>query len=227
MNRDEWDDELRREWVAQGNDPDALEIGRPDWLPDDFMQPKNTGATRYTEFGPLGHEQTSFGPPSDPDGWGMWKGMTLANGWNRGRSVLIDWSVFLIAPIIGLPSGMAWLLFFANVVVLQARTGRSLGKYANGTQLIVAYEHRHSPDTGVTIQPGMGRLFVRQLLHVFDLVLLIGLVLITFSHRRQSIADRVTGTLVIPMMGNGWDEARIMTLDQAREHGFWPLKRIA
>jgi uncharacterized RDD family membrane protein YckC len=84
-----------------------------------------------------------------------------------------------------------------NLVIRQGRTGYSLGKTVVGIKLVRI-------STG---QPmGAGTCFVRQLAHIVDgLVCYLGWLWPLWDSRRQTLADKIMGTVVVvqPQERNG------------------------
>ncbi|HRC57755.1 MAG TPA: RDD family protein [Kofleriaceae bacterium] len=77
---------------------------------------------------------------------------------------------------------------FYNRCVLMGETGQSWGKLLTGTKLI-------SIRTGEPL--GVGRTIVRDMCHAADFVLVVGSFFPIFDGRRQSLADKIAGSVVI------------------------------
>jgi uncharacterized RDD family membrane protein YckC len=141
-------------------------------------------------------------PAPPPVGYPGGGPSAYANWGQRAGGYLIDW-----APIIGLEvigalflrvSGFIYLLCLLAAVawwvynrVFQAgNTGQSLGKRAVGLKLI-------SESTGAPIGPGMA--FVRDICHILDsLACYIGWLFPIWDAKRQTFADKIVRTVVIP-----------------------------
>lgn len=148
-----------------------------------------------------GHEEPLRPAPWETRVWASWVDLMVA--------------VLVIAPFVGYaqvtavpreygdavdltPSGIAaaWagiLIALAvwswNRYVRQARTGRSIGKRRQGLRVLDA--------EGRT--PTAGRLLVRDLAHVLDVLpACLGLLWPIWDRRRQTFADKIVGTVVVP-----------------------------
>ncbi|MFJ9565401.1 RDD family protein [Streptomyces fuscichromogenes] len=78
---------------------------------------------------------------------------------------------------------------FVYQIILEGRTGQSLGKKAVGTRTL-------KEETGQPIGAGMA--FVRQLAHILDgLPCYLGYLWPAWDSKRQTFADKVCGTIVI------------------------------
>ena len=123
-------------------------------------------------------------------------GPPLADWPRRAQSAVIDWAG---------PQAAAWLLFRGSGVYvplslaafgwtlynryLEGRTGQSTGRRIAGTRLV------RSADGGL-IGPALA--ILRHFVHIIDaLVAFLGFLLPLVDAKRQTIADKVMGTLVI------------------------------
>ncbi len=77
---------------------------------------------------------------------------------------------------------------FYNRCILMGETGQSWGKLLTGTKLV-------SIRTGEAL--GVGRTIVRDMCHAADFVLVVGSFFPIFDGRRQSLADKIAGSVVI------------------------------
>ena len=142
-------------------------------------------------------QQAGYGYP--PQGYGATP--PYANwGW-RVLSRLIDsllYGIPYILVIVGAGNkttaltiiGVLGLIgLFVYQIILEGRTGQSLGKKAVGTRTL-------KEDTGQPIGAGMA--FVRQLAHFLDgLPCYLGYLWPAWDSKRQTFADKVCGTIVI------------------------------
>lgn len=77
---------------------------------------------------------------------------------------------------------------FYNRCILMGVTGQSWGKMLTGTRLL-------SERTGEPL--GVGRTIVRDMCHAVDFVLVIGSFFPIFDRKRQSLADKIAGSVVV------------------------------
>jgi branched-chain amino acid transport system permease protein len=83
----------------------------------------------------------------------------------------------------------AWLVFVLwNFLARQGSTGRSIGKSVVGISAVSAV-------TGQTL--GGTDIFLRELLHLLDLVSVVGFLWPLWDPQRQTFADKIAGTMVI------------------------------
>ena len=163
---------------------------------------------------PAGYGQPGYGPPGQQpyggDQPGYYMGRPLANWGQRVVAYLID-ALILAAPIIVLGglggvfsanrspgSGVGalvlvgYLAYFALLVynrwILQGRSGQSWGKQAMKLRLV-----RMSDGQPI----GAGMAFVRDLAHIVDAPCVIGYLFPLWDARRQTLADKIMGTLVL------------------------------
>lgn len=84
-------------------------------------------------------------------------------------------------------------LFIANILILQGRTGASIGQRLVGIELLDEY-------TGQPI--GILRNFLRRCMHIVDTLSLgVGWLWPLWDHKRQTFADKIMGTVVVPRPG--------------------------
>ena len=77
---------------------------------------------------------------------------------------------------------------FYNRCIRMGVTGQSWGKLVTGTRLV-------SERTGEPL--GVGRTIIRDMCHAADFVLVIGAFFPIFDRRRQSLADKIAGSVVV------------------------------
>jgi len=77
---------------------------------------------------------------------------------------------------------------FYNRCILMGVTGQSWGKMVTGTRLV-------SVRTGEPL--GVGKVIVRDMCHTVDFVLVIGSFFPLFDAKRQSLADKIAGSVVV------------------------------
>ena len=82
--------------------------------------------------------------------------------------------------------GMA--IGFYNRCIRMGVTGQSWGKMVTGTRLV-------SERTGEPL--GVGRVIIREMCHSVDFVLIIGALFPLFDARRQSLGDKIAGSVVV------------------------------
>ena len=152
-----------------------------------------------------GYGQPGYAPVEGP---GTYMGRQLANWPQRVVAYLLDMAVFsvpvavafLLASasggsssdsgagivIIGYLIGLA--LHVYNRMLMQGRTGRSIGKRALNLRLV-----RMSDGQPV----GAVMAFVRELVHTLDGICLIGYLFPLWDARRQTFADKIVNTVVL------------------------------
>ena len=127
-----------------------------------------------------------------------------------GVAVALVWLYYALLQSTGLYSTKAdafvgfligllpWAVVVVNSVIMQARSGQSLGKVVFGLVLVSPRIDPANVAFTFYARPSILLLLVRTGLHVVvDLFLLVGVASILLSHRRESIADRVCNTLVL------------------------------
>jgi len=123
-----------------------------------------------------------------------------ANWGQRVGAYLIDYLPVFVADAIGVISrnGIVWFLciiasiawWIYNRCIQAGRTGQSLGKRTLNLRLI-------SENTGEPIGGGMA--FARDICHILDsLACYIGWLFPLWDAKRQTFADKIIGTVVIP-----------------------------
>jgi uncharacterized RDD family membrane protein YckC len=152
-----------------------------------------------------GPGQPGYAPLEGP---GTYMGRRLANWPQRVVAYLLDLAVFSVPVAVGflLASGsggsssdsgagivvVGYLVGFAlhvyNRMLVQGRTGRSLGKRALNLRLVRMSDGR--PVGAVTA-------FVRELVHTLDGICLIGYLWPLWDARRQTFADKIVNTVVL------------------------------
>jgi uncharacterized RDD family membrane protein YckC len=157
-------------------------------------------------------DQTQRSEP-DPPGW--YRGRPLASWHLRAAAYLIDAAAMVLAGVVlwevlaaiararagadavrtGTPlAGLIWLLAvglppIVNRWALQGWSGRSVGKRVMRLRLVAA---------GTLAPPGALVAFMRDGAHLLDcLALYLGWLLPLVDARRQTIADKLVGTLVL------------------------------
>ncbi len=123
-----------------------------------------------------------------------------ANWGQRVGAYLIDYVPIFVLELIGIISRNAfvWLLFILaslawwiyNRCIQAGRTGQSLGKRTLHLRLI-------SENTGEPIGAGMA--FARDICHILDsLACYIGWLFPLWDAKRQTFADKIISTVVVP-----------------------------
>jgi len=123
-----------------------------------------------------------------------------ANWGQRVGAYLIDYVPIFVLELIGIISrnAIVWLLFILaslawwiyNRCIQAGRTGQSLGKRTLHLRLI-------SENTGEPIGGGMA--FARDICHILDsLACYIGWLFPLWDAKRQTFADKIISTVVVP-----------------------------
>lgn len=125
--------------------------------------------------------------------------MTYANWLQRVGAYLIDLVPVLVLILIGRAAGGAIfvVLYLASLAVsiynrwiLAGRTGQSWGKQVLGIRLV-------KEDTGEPIGGLMA--FVRDIAHIVDsIICYIGFLFPLWDSKRQTLADKIMSTVVVP-----------------------------
>ncbi len=125
--------------------------------------------------------------------------MTYVRWVRRAGSYLIDYAILVPLAILGAmsPTPVAVACTFVNLALLAAnrwvlagRTGQSLGRRIVGTRLV---------DEGTGEPIGAVRAFARDICHLLDWLLIgIGWLRPLWQRRRQTFADSIAMTAVIP-----------------------------
>ena len=135
---------------------------------------------------------TYAAPASNPD--------TYSNWGLRVGAYLIDYVPIFVLELIGIVSrnAIVWFLFIIasvawwiyNRCILAGRTGQSLGKRTLHMRLV-------SDRTGEPIGGGMA--FARDICHILDsLACYIGWLFPLWDAKRQTFADKIISTVVVP-----------------------------
>jgi uncharacterized RDD family membrane protein YckC len=123
-----------------------------------------------------------------------------ANWGQRVGAYLVDYLPIIVLELIGSISRNAAVIFLVLIVSLgwwiynrciqAGRTGQSLGKRTLNLRLI-------SDRTGEPIGAGMA--FAREICHILDsLACYIGWLFPLWDAKRQTFADKIVGTVVVP-----------------------------
>ncbi|MEL4505682.1 RDD family protein [Luteococcus sp. H138] len=168
------------------------------------------GAPAYGDPNAMANPNAMYAQP----GYGQPYGGAKLTPWvKRVASYIIDWLPYSILyriaePMVGLestwdpnmPEGtnptfgiilmlLAWAWFFYNMVYRDGKNGVSVGRQVMGTKLV-------REETGQPIGPL--KAFLRQLAHFIDAIIcLVGYLFPLWDKKRQTIADKIVGTLVI------------------------------
>lgn len=86
---------------------------------------------------------------------------------------------------------------FFNVVFMQSRTGQSLGKMLLGLVTVSPQVDPMNMAVNYFAAPSALKLAVRWCFHAADAFLLIGVWVVAFSSRRESLADKACNTMVL------------------------------
>lgn len=86
---------------------------------------------------------------------------------------------------------------FFNVVFMQSRTGQSFGKMLLGLVTVSPQVDPMNMAVNYLAAPSVLRLVVRWCFHAADAFLLIGVWVVAFSSRRESLADKACNTMVL------------------------------
>lgn len=138
-------------------------------------------------------DYSAFASPSAP-------AVPYASWAQRAGGYLIDVAPVIVLEIIGAATGHVVIYFLFLLVALAFQiynrwylagtTGQSYGKKALGLKLV-------SEDTGQPIGPLMA--FVRDICHVLDsLACFIGWLFPLWDDKRQTFADKIIRTVVLP-----------------------------
>jgi uncharacterized RDD family membrane protein YckC len=136
-----------------------------------------------------------------PPGYGGAPSANYANWAQRVGAYLIDVIPAFIVEIIGVASRSSVLIFLGFLIGLgitiynrwiqAGKTGQSWGKKALGLKLI-------SESTGQPIGAGMA--FARDICHILDsLACYIGWLFPLWDSKRQTFADKILSTIVVPV----------------------------
>jgi len=154
---------------------------------------------------PPGYGQPGYAPLEGP---GTYMGRQLANWPQRVGAYLVDLTVYFLPVIVAFALASAagegdtssgggiilmgyvvgLILYVANRLISQGRTGQSWGKRVFNLKLVRMAD-------GLPIGAVMA--FVRDLLHTLDGICLIGYLFPLWDARRQTFADKVVNTVVL------------------------------
>lgn len=101
--------------------------------------------------------------------------------------------LLMTALVILLPVAVS----FFNVVFMQSRTGQSFGKLCLGLVIVSPQVDPMNMAVNYLAAPSMLKLAVRWCFHAADAFLLIGVWVVAFSSRRESLADKACNTMVL------------------------------
>ena len=183
--------------MSQGYPPP--EPGRPG-----SGQPGHPPVPGYPSV-PPGYGQPGYAPLEGP---GTYMGRQLANWPQRVGAYLIDQMVtfvpVIVAGVLASAAGQgdsstgggiilmgylaAFVLYVANRLLTQGRTGQSWGKRVFNLKLVRMAD-------GLPVGAVMA--FVRDLLHTLDGICLIGYLFPLWDARRQTFADKIVNTVVL------------------------------
>ncbi|MEV6760736.1 RDD family protein [Streptomyces sp. NPDC051105] len=142
----------------------------------------------YPQQGGYGYPQQGYGATPPYANWGQ-----------RFLGTLVDGLVFLVpyilvivgknTPVLAAIGGLALLGLAIWQLIMEGRTGQTVGKKALGIRLV-------KEATGQPI--GVGMAFVRRIAHILDsLACYLGWLWPAWDSKRQTFADKVCGTIVI------------------------------
>ncbi|MEU9447438.1 RDD family protein [Streptomyces sp. NPDC048277] len=142
----------------------------------------------YPQQGGYGYPQQGYGATPPYANWGQ-----------RFLGTLVDGLVFLVpyilvlfsskAAVLGIIGGLAFLGLAIWQLIMEGRTGQTVGKKALGIRLV-------KEATGQPI--GVGMAFVRRIAHALDsIACYLGWLWPAWDAKRQTFADKVCGTIVI------------------------------
>ncbi|MFE4962264.1 RDD family protein [Streptomyces sp. NPDC056660] len=142
----------------------------------------------YPQQGGYGYPQQGYGATPPYANWGQ-----------RFLGTLVDGLVFLVpyilvivgkdTPALAAIGGLALLGLAIWQLIMEGRTGQTVGKKALGIRLV-------KEATGQPI--GVGMAFVRRIAHILDsLACYLGWLWPAWDSKRQTFADKVCGTIVI------------------------------
>ncbi|MEU9240141.1 RDD family protein [Streptomyces sp. NPDC048385] len=142
----------------------------------------------YPQQGGYGYPQQGYGATPPYANWGQRFGGTIVDG----LVFLVPYILVLFsnkAAVLGLIGGLALLGLAIWQLIMEGRTGQTVGKKALGIRLV-------KEATGQPI--GVGMAFVRRIAHILDsLACYLGWLWPAWDAKRQTFADKVCGTIVI------------------------------
>ncbi len=166
--------------------------------------------SRYQPVSPLGHLDNQTAAIS---GAGYWRGVRLANVGHRcffagaaylGAAAMTAVCLALVEWIVPYAADTAfldlagWVAFVVAAAMAKVEFDDDLGPWMTVRPLL-------DPKTGEPFLAPVStaRHAARVVCHALDAFFLIGLVVMARSPYRQSIADKITGTIVVPKVING------------------------
>ncbi|MEV5952880.1 RDD family protein [Streptomyces sp. NPDC051987] len=142
----------------------------------------------YPQQGGYGYPQQGYGATPPYANWGQRFGGTVVDG----LVFLVPYILVLFsskAAVLGVIGGLGILGLAIWQLIMEGRTGQTIGKKALGIRLV-------KEDTGQPI--GVGMAFVRRIAHFLDsLACYLGWLWPAWDAKRQTFADKVCGTIVI------------------------------
>ncbi|MEW1779124.1 RDD family protein [Streptomyces sp. NPDC086777] len=142
----------------------------------------------YPQQGGYGYPQQGYGATPPYANWGQRFGGTIVDG----LVFLVPYILVLFsskAAVLGIIGGLAILGIAIWQLIMEGRTGQTIGKKALGIRLV-------KEATGQPI--GVGMAFVRRIAHILDsLACYLGWLWPAWDSKRQTFADKVCGTIVI------------------------------
>ncbi|MER6223682.1 RDD family protein [Streptomyces sp. 900105755] len=142
----------------------------------------------YPQQGGYGYPQQGYGATPPYANWGQRFGGTIVDG----LVFLVPYILVLFsskAAVLGIIGGLAILGLAIWQLIMEGRTGQTIGKKALGIRLV-------KEATGQPI--GVGMAFVRRIAHILDgLPCYLGWLWPAWDAKRQTFADKVCGTIVI------------------------------
>ncbi|MFK0157533.1 RDD family protein [Streptomyces sp. NPDC090493] len=142
----------------------------------------------YPQQGGYGYPQQGYGATPPYANWGQRFGGTIVDG----LVFLVPYILVLFsskAAVLGIIGGLAILGIAIWQLIMEGRTGQTIGKKALGIRLV-------KETTGQPV--GVGMAFVRRIAHILDsLACYLGWLWPAWDSKRQTFADKVCGTVVI------------------------------
>ncbi|MBW8799302.1 MAG: RDD family protein [Streptomyces sp.] len=142
----------------------------------------------YPQQAGYGYPQQGYGATPPYANWGQRFGGTIVDG----LVFLVPYILVLFsskAAVLGIIGGLAILGIAIWQLIMEGRTGQTIGKKALGIRLV-------KEATGQPI--GVGMAFVRRIAHILDsLACYLGWLWPAWDAKRQTFADKVCGTIVI------------------------------
>ncbi|MFF4303803.1 RDD family protein [Streptomyces sp. NPDC001601] len=142
----------------------------------------------YPQQSGYGYPQQGYGATPPYANWGQRFGGTIVDG----LVFLVPYILVLFsskAAVLGIIGGLAIIGIAIWQLIMEGRTGQTIGKKALGIRLV-------KEATGQPI--GVGMAFVRRIAHFLDsLACYLGWLWPAWDAKRQTFADKVCGTIVI------------------------------